>query len=153
MCSSGGFPVCSSGGFPVCRSGGFLCVAPEVFLCVAPEVFLCVAPEVFLCVFPEVHKWQAVSCVAPWKTVNAFIYSVMKVNTSLNADLKISLKCCWKCLVFRVRFHTFFSTTSLHATTVQFSYARFCTSFGSVMRGLRAPIPVVNLLSSCFEVL
>jgi len=41
-----------------------------------------------------------------------FLCSAMKVNRSLKTDSKISLKCCWNSLVFYVRFHTsFFSTT------------------------------------------
>ena len=41
-----------------------------------------------------------------------FMFSVcngMKVNTSLNTDLNMTLKCCWKWLVFCRRSHTSFS--------------------------------------------
>jgi len=52
----------------------------------------------------------------------------MKVNrpTSLKTDSKISLKCCWKLLVFQVRFHTFSSATPLcHPDHCHLSYRVF----------------------------
>jgi len=33
---------------------------------------------------------------------------IMKANTSLNTDLKMSVACCWKWLDFWVRSHTYF---------------------------------------------
>jgi len=47
-------------------------------------------------------------------TYSGFVWSVMKMNTSLKTDLKMSLKCFWKWLDFLVRSHiSFFSTTPL----------------------------------------
>jgi len=36
---------------------------------------------------------EGISCAALQKTMNVFVCSVMKVNTSLHTDLKMSFKC------------------------------------------------------------
>ena len=77
--------------------------------------------QVFLCILKlkEIGHTQG---VVEWKRVgkelahffHVFICGVMKVHTSLNTDLKMSLKYCWKWLVSWVRFRTsIFSTAPL----------------------------------------